>query len=36
MQVMKHSRETMALGTIGKLDRENELPCTDSLQGKMR
>lgn len=34
---MKHFAETMALlGTVGKLDKEDELPFTDSLQGKMR
>jgi hypothetical protein len=36
MRVMKHFAEAMALGTIGKLDEEDELPTTDSLRGQMR
>jgi hypothetical protein len=36
MQVMKHFTEAMTLGTIGKLGKEDDLPSTDSLQGKMR
>ncbi len=36
MRVMKHFAETMALGTIGKLDGEDELPTPDSLRIKMR
>jgi hypothetical protein len=36
MRVMKHFAETMALGTIGKLDDEDELPTPDSLRCKMR
>lgn len=34
--MMKHFAETMALGTVGKLDKEDELSSTDSLQVKMR
>jgi hypothetical protein len=33
---MKHFAETMALGTMGKLDDEDELPTPDSLRCKMR
>jgi len=36
MQVMKHFAETVALGMIGKLDEEDELPTPDSLRGLMR
>jgi hypothetical protein len=36
MQVMKHFAEFVALGTVGKLDKENELPTTDSVRNKMR
>ncbi|KPM33976.1 hypothetical protein AK830_g12599 [Neonectria ditissima] len=36
MQVMKHFAECMALGTVGKLDKENQLPTTDSVRNKMR
>ncbi|KAH7255156.1 uncharacterized protein BKA55DRAFT_725354 [Fusarium redolens] len=36
MQVMKHFAEFVALGTVGKLDKENELPTTDSIRNKMR
>jgi len=36
MQVMKHFAETVALGTKGKLDEEDELPTPDSLRGVMR
>lgn len=36
MRVMKHFAETMALGTIGKLDDEGELPTTESLRARMR
>ncbi|KAK3938869.1 hypothetical protein QBC46DRAFT_365220 [Diplogelasinospora grovesii] len=31
---LEHFAEAMALGTIGKLDEEHELPTTDSLRGK--
>ena len=33
---MKHFAETVALGMIGKLDEEDELPTPDSLRGLMR
>ncbi|KAF4998781.1 hypothetical protein FDECE_11709 [Fusarium decemcellulare] len=36
MRVMKHFAEFLALGTTGKLDKENELPTTDSVRNKMR
>lgn len=36
MRVMKNFAEAMALGTMGKLDEEDELPTNDSLRGKMR
>jgi len=36
MQVIKHFAETVGLGIIGKLDKEDELPTPDSLRGLMR
>jgi hypothetical protein len=36
MQVMKHFAETMALGSKGKLDEEDELLTTSSLRDAMR
>jgi hypothetical protein len=36
MRVMKHFAKTMALGTIGKLDEDDELPTPYSLRCKMR
>ena len=33
---MKHFAETIAFGTKGKLDEEDELPTPDSLRGVMR
>ncbi|KAK3363922.1 hypothetical protein B0T25DRAFT_513798 [Lasiosphaeria hispida] len=35
MQVIKHFAKAMALGTISKLNEDNKLPTTNSLQGKM-
>lgn len=32
---MTHFTDTMALGTVGKLDKEDKLLSTDSSQGKM-
>jgi len=36
MQVIKHFAETLALGTKGKLDEEDELLTPDSLRGAIR
>ncbi|KAF4943641.1 hypothetical protein FSARC_14865 [Fusarium sarcochroum] len=36
MRVMKHFAELLALGTKGKLDKDNQLPTTDSVRNKMR
>ncbi len=33
---MKHFAETVALGTMGKLDVNDKLPTPDSLRVKMR
>ena len=33
---MKHFAETLALGTKGKLDKEDELPTPDNLRVEMR
>jgi hypothetical protein len=36
MQTMKHFTKAVALGTIGKLDKENELPTPYSVRCKIR